>query len=157
MSVYILNSLCKKCPYSAMKQCQYKKSFYKKLPVMEKQIKLVHKCVHYRNIFKKGQYVVIDLYNQELMTDGKWKYVIAHKNVPGIIKGTRGNKYIIELIEAYGLIRKKGGKRQSSQLRIFLECTRVAKSIRPLHFSPTGGQGFHALSTEQLANELQFN
>lgn len=157
MKAYILNSLCKKCPYSTLEQCNYKQSFYKKIPVTDDDFKVIHKCVHYRSIYKKGQYVLVDLYHQVLNKYGKWEYVIATKNVPGIIKGTRGNKFIVELIEAHCLLRRKGRRHQSSHIRVFTECTRTAGSIRPLDLFGNGGGALHAQGAEQFANDLLLN
>lgn len=135
MKIYLTNSLCKKCPYSAFKQCHYKRSFYKKVPKASNNFKLVHKCKYYWEIFKSNQLVLVDLHHQVQIAGKKWEYVEAYTDVPGIIRGTRGNKYIIELFEAFLLLRKKRGKPKTSQVRLYLECTRAAKDIRPFILS----------------------
>ncbi len=91
---------------------------------------MVHNCTFYRRIFKKGEYVLVDLYNQVPSGNGKWTYIPVHKDVPGVIKGNRGNKFVVELFEPYFLIRKKRGKPHTSRMKIYYECTRVAKDIR---------------------------
>ncbi len=131
MKIYLINSLCKKCPYSAFKKCHYKETFYKKIPKAESNLKLVHKCKHYKNIFKKGQYVLVDLHDRVRQPDGRWKYTLAYKDVPGLIKGNRGCKFIIELIEPHFLLRKKFGTPYTETFRVHLECSRIAKDIRP--------------------------
>lgn len=138
MKIYLVNSLCKRCPYFSFKQCHYKMAFYNKIPKVGDNIKLVHKCTHYQNIYKKGQHVLIDLYDQVMVADGKWKYTIAFANVPGIIKGRRGSKFIVELFEAFFLNRKKKGESQANLARLFMECTRAAKDIKPLVISKEG-------------------
>lgn len=131
MRVFLNVALCKKCPFSVFKMCHYKRNLYKKVPKVESKVKMIHNCTFYKKIFKKGQYVLVDLNNQVPSADGKWSYVPAHKDVPGIIKGTRGNKFIVELFEPFFLIRKKKGRPHTSRLKVFLQCTRVAKDIRP--------------------------
>ncbi len=135
MKIYLTNSLCKKCPYSAFRQCQYKRSFFKKVPKANNNYKLVHKCKYYWKIFKKGQLVLVDLHHQVRGKKNKWEYIEAHANIPGIVRGTRGNKYVVELFEAFLLLRKKRGKPQTSQVRLYQECTRAAKDIRPFILS----------------------
>lgn len=94
--------------------------------------------MYYKNIFKKGQLVLVDLYDQMSMPDGKWQYIVAYENVPGIIKGHRGSKFIVELFEAFFLNRKNGGRSSSNHVRLFMECSRVAKDIRPYVVSKEG-------------------
>jgi len=95
----------------------------------------VHKCKYYWKIFKKGQLVLVDLHHQVRGKKNKWEYIEAHANIPGIVRGTRGNKYVVELFEAFLLLRKKRGKPQTSQVRLYQECTRAAKDIRPFILS----------------------
>lgn len=135
MKIYLTNSLCKKCPYSAFRECHYKRSFFQKVPKGHNNYKFVHKCKYYWRIFKKGQLVLVDLHHQVRGKGNKWEYVEAHANIPGIITGTRGNKYVVEFFEAFFLLRKKRGRPQSSQVRLYRECTRAAKDIRPFILS----------------------
>jgi hypothetical protein len=157
MKIYLTNSLCKKCPYSAFRQCHYKRSFYEKVPKATNNFKLVHRCKYYWKIFKKGQPVLIDLHHQVRIHDNKWEYIVAHTDVPGIIKGTRGNKYIIELLEAFLLLRKKKGNPQTSRVQLFLECTRAAKDIRPLILSKQTIKNTQCNSKTLFLRDFQHN
>ncbi len=132
MRVYLNVALCKKCPYSIFRLCHYKRLLYGKIPKLNSKIKMMHNCTFYRNIFRKGQYVLVDLYDQVPAANGKWLYVPVYKDVPGVIKGNRGNKFVVELFEPYFLIRKKRGKPPTCRLKVYYECTRVAKDIRRL-------------------------
>lgn len=157
MKIFLVKSLCKRCPFSVFKQCHYKKELFKKHPKYKDKIKVIHKCLHYRNIFKKGQYVFVDLYDQVRMPDGKWEYIVAFENVLGVVKGIRGSKYIIELFEAVFLTRKKRGCRNSESVRLFLECTRAAKDIRPLIAGKTGIMNMESYSIEAEQMELMLS
>ncbi len=128
MRVYFNKSLCKKCPYGEQPTCTYKKMFYKQILPTYSNLKVVHKCTHYRNIFFVGQLVVIDLYHQVRARDRRWKYVLAKKNVAGRIKGLQGCKYKVELFESQVLERKKG-------LDMFYEASQPARMIRPFCYS----------------------
>lgn len=132
MRVFLNMALCKKCPYSVFRICHYKKQLYKKVPKVNSKAKMMHNCTYYRKIYKKGQYVLVDLYHQFPSGTGRWAYFPAHKNVPGVIKGIRGHKFVVELFEVYLLNRKKRGNPHSSYVKICWECARVAKDIRPL-------------------------
>lgn len=135
MRVYLNVALCKKCPFSIFRLCHYKRILYQKMPKVKPKVKLIHNCTYYKRIFKKGQYVLVDLYDQMPAKNGRWKYVVAHQNIPGVIKGTRGHKFVVELFELYILIRKKRGRPHTSRLKIFSECSRVAKDIKPYIFN----------------------
>ncbi|MDR4988106.1 MAG: hypothetical protein RG741_04615 [Bacteroidales bacterium] len=102
------------------------------LPKTGNGLKVIHKCQHYKKIFLKGQLVLVDLYHQFRGPDGRWAYHPAHSGVPGVVTGTRGNKFLVELFDTYFLNRKGRGKPVSDQLRLVRECTRAAKDIRPL-------------------------
>ncbi len=97
---------------------------------------------------------MVDLYDQVKMPDGKWEYVVAFENVPGVVKGIRGSKYIIELFEAFFLNRKKRGSRQTENVRLFQECSRAAKDIRPLITGKTGIMNMESYSIETEQMEL---
>ncbi len=130
-------------------------AFYKKIPAINgENIKLIHKCMHYKNIFKKGQLVLVDLYDQVRMPDSKWQYTVAYENVPGIITGQRGSKFIIELFEAFFLYRKKGGRSQANNVRLFMECSRVAKDIRPYVVTKEGIKHMKTYSVVTEEKEL---
>lgn len=135
MRLYLNPALCKKCPFSVFRLCHYKRFLYQKVPKTESNLKVVHNCTYYRKIFKKGQYVLVHLYDQLPAKSGRWEYVLAHRNVPGVIKGTRGHKFVVELFEPYFLIRKKRGRPHTSRLKLFAECSRVAKDIKPYIFN----------------------
>lgn len=157
MKVYLTNSLCKKCPYSSFRQCQYKRSFFQKFPKDNNNYKLVHKCKYYWRIFTKGQLVLVDLHHQLRRTDKKWEYVTAYADVPGIIRGTRGNKYVIELFETFLLFRKKSGRPQTIQMRLYEECTRAAKDIRPLILGEQTLKNMVQFKTDMPILEAQLN
>jgi ribosomal protein L21E len=157
MKIYLTNSLCKKCPYSAFKECHYKRSFYKKVPKTDNNFKLVHKCIHYWKIFKQGQIVLIDLHHQVRVQDNKWEYVKAYSDVPGIIKGTRGNKYVIELFEAFLLLRKNKIQSQQGQVRLYIECARAAKDIRPFLLSKHSVKNTQNIPIKFLLKDHQQN
>ncbi len=132
MRIYLNAALCKKCPFSVFRLCHYKRVFYQKMPKMDSKFKMMHNCTFYKNIYKKGQYVLIDLYHQFPSENGKWTYIPAYRDVPGVIKGTRGHKFVVELFDVYILNRKKRGKPHTNRVKICCECSRVAKDIRPL-------------------------
>lgn len=134
MRVYLNAALCKKCPFSVFRLCHYKRVLYKNVPKTAPKVKVMHNCTYYRKIFKNGQYVLIDLYDQVPSKNGRWEYVLAHQDVPGVIKGTRGHKFVVELFEPFFLVRKKKGRPHTSRLKLFSECSRVAKEIRPYIF-----------------------
>ncbi len=157
MKIYLTNSLCKKCPYSAFRQCHYKRSFYEKVPKSSNNYKLVHKCKYYWKIFKRGQLVLVDLHHQVRGQGNKWEYIKAYTNVPGIIMGTRGNKYVVELFESYLLLRKKRGRPQTCQVRHYLECTRAAKDIRPLIISEQTLKNMQQCHNHMLLRDYQYN
>lgn len=138
MRVYFLKSVCKKCPFFVFKNCFYKTAFYQQIPKSSSKFKLVHKCMYYRQIFSKGQKVFVDLHHRMIMPDGKRKYILAYENVPGVIKGMRGNKYIVELFEAFFLFRNKRFVSQKDPVRLYTECSKAAKDIKPLVESKEG-------------------
>jgi len=127
MKIFFSDSLCRRCPYGHMNPCLYKKVFYRHLLPPYSGKKAVHKCEFYRNLFFKGQYVIIDLYHKVRDRDFQWEYVMAYKNVPGRISGLRNSKYTIELLEPYFLQRKNG-------VRLFLRASQPAKMIRPFPY-----------------------
>ena len=157
MKIYLNKSLCKKCPYSAFRKCHYKRSFYKKVPKVNNSFKLVHKCKYYWKIFKPDQLVLVDLHHQLRPGGKKWEYIEAYTDVPGIIKGTRGNKYVVELFEAFLLFRKQKGRPQTSQARLYFECTRAAKDIKPFILSRQTLKNMQQYPSNLLVNDLQFN
>lgn len=130
MRVYLNAALCKKCPLSVFRLCHYKRFLYRQVPKTEPRMKVTHNCTYYWKIFKKGQYVLVDLYNQLPAQNGRWEYVLAHRDVPGVVKGTRGHKFVVELFEPYFLVRKKKGRPYTTRLKLYSECTRVAKDIK---------------------------
>ncbi len=131
MRVYLNAALCKKCPLSVFRLCHYKRFLYQKVPKTEPKVKVTHNCTYYRKLFKRGQYVLVDLYDQLPAKNGRWEYVMANRNVPGVIKGMRGHKFVVELFEPCFLVRKKRGRPHTSRLKLYSECSRVAKDIRP--------------------------
>ncbi len=153
MKVYLNTALCKKCPFSTFRLCHYKRLLYKKMPKTDSKLKVIHNCTYYRRIFKNGQYVLIDLYDQLPGKNGRWNYVTAHKNVPGVIKGTRGHKFVVELFEPYFLVRKKKGRPFASRLKLYSQCSRVAKDIRPYIFREQNNLTFERLpETDHILN-----
>ena len=153
MRVYLNAALCKKCPFSAFRLCHYKRFLYQRVPKTEPNLKMVHNCTYYRKIFKKGQYVLVNLYDQLPGKNGRWEYVPAHQNVPGVIKGTRGHKFVVALFEPYFLVRKKRGRPHTSRLKLYTECTRVAKDIRPYIFREQNTQILERLpEAKQIMN-----
>ncbi len=125
----------------------YKKMFYKKTLPPYSNLKVLHKCSFYRKIFYSGQLVVIDLYHQVRVKNGRWKYVLARKNVTGRIKGLRGCKYVVELFEPFVLERKHGTD-------MFYEASQPARMIRPFHYSAYrlgSSPGFVIKNQEQLS------
>ncbi len=128
MKVYFNHTLCKKCPFGRQPDCMYKKMFYRQTLPPYTNLKVIHKCTFYRNIFKPGQLVVIDLYHQVRVRSGRWKYVLARKNVTGRISGLQGCKYKIELFEPCVLERKRGAD-------MFYEASQPARMIRSFDYS----------------------
>lgn len=134
MKIYFLKSLCKRCPHYAVKECDYKKAFYEKFRKLKISggFKLTHKCTHYRQIFQKGQNVLVDLHHRVMMPNGRWNYVLAHENVPGIITGTRGCKFTVELLEYFLLSRKNNRSSQTDYVKLVNQCSKIAKDIKPI-------------------------
>ncbi len=133
MKIYFNHSLCKKCPYYDYNQCIYKKRFYQQFPSKtDSKLKAIHKCQLYPNIFRKNQIVLVDLHHQLIKPDGSWIWAIAKKDVPGVIAGRRGSKFIVELFEPAFLFRRKGRKKKKEKVRLILYCSKNAKDIRPL-------------------------
>jgi len=135
MRVFLNDSLCKKCPYGRFTQCFYKVFLFKALAPKKGMFKMVHKCNHYKKIFRKGQVVLVDLHHKKLQPHGKWEYVLAYRNVPGIIRGTRGCKYKVELFDRYFLTRRRKGRYGQERTRLFWQASKNAKDIRPLNIN----------------------
>ncbi|TVR41692.1 MAG: hypothetical protein EA394_05295 [Bacteroidia bacterium] len=114
----------------------YKEMFYRQLPpTVRNQIVVYHKCQYYRKIFKKGETVLVDLYHQLFGSDGKWHFVKAYENVPGIVKGTSGSKYIIELSQIFMLFWKQKGGPPATQTKFLSEARVHAKKIKSIHMN----------------------
>ncbi len=156
MKFYLVKSICKRCPYSVLKECVYKTVFYKHVPKFKHAapIKLVHKCLLYRQIFTKGQHVTVDLHHQVMMPDGTWEYVLAYEDVPGIVKGLRGSKYIIEFFEAFFLWRKKKRSSQTDHAKLFIQCTKAAKDIKPFALGQEGVRNIHHYQVNAAEKDL---
>lgn len=135
MRVFLNDSLCKKCPYGGFVKCFYKDFLFRTLTSPKGVFKMVHKCNHYKKIFRKGQVVLVDLHHKKLQPHGKWEYVLAYRNVPGIIRGTRGCKYKVELFDRYFLTRKRKGRYGQERTRLFWQASKNAKDIRPLNIN----------------------
>lgn len=135
MYYFIDNSICKRCPYFVFKQCHYKKTLYNRVPAHKSSFKFKHRCKHYRNIFKIGQPVLVNLYNLERLPDGSWENVLVHENVPGIIKGFTKNKFIVEFFKAYFFNPKKPKRRTVKEVEFHLRCLLPAKDIKPILLS----------------------
>ncbi len=129
------NAICKRCPYFVFKQCHYKKSLYKRVPARKSSFKFKHRCRHYRNIFKVGQPVLVNLYNLERLPDGTWDNVLVHKNVPGIIKGFTKNKFIVEFFKAYFFKPRKQKRTPDKEVEFHFHCLMPAKDITPILLS----------------------
>lgn len=132
MRIYFNDSLCKRCPLQTVLPCDYRKDFFGKFPEKPGRFSFVHKCQHYKNIFRKGQMVLVDLYHHVPGARREWECVPAYKNVPGIVLGCRGSKFRIELLEAVFLMTREKGDRNKTKERLFLYCTRTALEVTPL-------------------------
>lgn len=157
MRVFLNDSLCKKCPYGHFKRCFYKGFIFSKMAKKRGLFKMVHKCQYYKKIYRKGQVVLVDLHHRHLQPDGKWEYVLVYENVPGIIRGTRGCKYIVELFDRYFLIRKKGGRSRLERTRVFCKVSKNAKDIRPLNINRHFLEKMKELDIENEAEVMVFN
>ena len=129
------NAICKRCPYFVFKQCHYKKTFYNRVPKQKSKFKFRHRCKHYKNIFRIGQPVLIDIYSKEKMPDGSWENVLVYENVPGIIKGFTKNKFVVEFFKAYFFNPQKHKKPHGKEINLSFECLKSAKDIRPILLS----------------------
>ncbi len=126
------NAICKRCPYFVFKQCHYKKTLYNKVPTQKSNFKFRHRCKHYKNIFRIGQPVLVNIYSQEKLPDGGWESILVYENVPGIIKGFTKNKFIVEFFKAYFFNPQKQKKPQGKEIRLSFKCLKPAKDIRPI-------------------------
>lgn len=76
--------------------------------------------------------MLVDLYHQLFGSDGRWHFVKAYENVPGVIKGTSGSKYIIELGQIFMLFRKQKGNTKLTQTRFYAEARVHARKIKSI-------------------------
>ena len=137
MGIYFKDALCRKCPYYGKKPCKYKINFYKRVRIKRLRYKLTHKCQQYKKIFSIGQTVQIDLYHRIINKYGERVEVLAHKNVPGVIRAVCGCKYRIDLFEPYVVMTCKRRRRSSLRSKVIFKCSKNAKDIRPLDIYTT--------------------
>lgn len=138
MNFSFQNAICKRCPYFIFKQCHYKKTLYNKVPSGKSNFKFRHRCKHYRNIFRVGQPVLVNVYSRERLPDGTWDNVLVHENVPGIIKGFKSHKFIIEFFKAYCFNPYK--QSQDKDRMFHFEYHIPAKDIKPILMSKASMQ-----------------
>lgn len=144
MHVHFKTSLCRKCPYDVYETCAYKKAIRTALSGVLPGMHFSHKCSLYHNIFKPGQLVAIDLYNQVRHGADDWQWVLAHKNVLGTIVGTHFDFFLVELHEMVLLSRRCTINGDVEAIKPFFTYRKAAKGIRLLPgFS--GFSGEHAL------------
>ncbi len=135
MLFYFDKAICKRCPYFDFKQCHYKKTLYNKVPSKKSSFKFRHRCKHYRNIFRIGQPVIVNLYSLERLPNGSWERVLAYKNVPGIIKGFKKHKFTVEFFEAYFFNPQKQKRTPGQDREFHFYCHMPAKDIKPILLS----------------------
>ncbi len=157
MIFFIDNSICKRCPYFDFKECHYKKTLSKKVPLQKSSFKFKHRCRHYRNIFRIGQPVLVNLYNLEKLPDGTWDNILAHKNVPGIIKGFKKNKFIVEFFKAYFFNPKKQKRGSDKEIEFHFYCLMPAKDIKPILLSKASIQHMSDYRFNTKINADRFN
>lgn len=129
------NAICKRCPYFVFKMCHYKKTLNNRIVAQKSRFKFKHRCRHYRNIFRIGQPVIVNLYSRERLPDGGFDEVLAHENVPGIIKGFKKNEFLVEFFKAYFFNPKKAKKKQGREVDFHFDCLIPAKDIKPILLS----------------------
>ncbi len=134
MGVYFMDSLCRKCPHFSKNPCRYKINFYKNVKLKNPRYKLLHKCQQYSRLFEVGQTVVIDLYDRVRNENGEIEEILAHRNVPGIVRGVNGCKFQVELLEPHVVRFRKGGRKKPEKGNVIFKCSKNAKDIRPLIF-----------------------
>jgi len=159
MLYYFDNTICKRCPYFVFKQCHYKKTLHNKVPKRKSKFKFRHRCKHYKNIFRIGQPVLVNIYNQEKLPDGSWENILVYEDVPGIIKGFTKNKFIVEFFKAYFFNSQKQKKRKGKEIILSFECLKSAKDIRPILLSRASLEHMssYRIKTKRVSGEVCMN
>ncbi len=157
MKLFFSSSLCKKCPLGDFDPCYYKEAVAGRVRKIRSRLNAIHKCQHYRKLFKRGQFVLIALSHQLKRPDGKWDWVSAGNPVPGRVLYNRGSKFVIEVLEPALLIRKKGGKPGVEKFRPLQQFSLPAREIRPLLMTWQALRHMKELKPGVRAGELAVN
>jgi hypothetical protein len=130
MHIHFKTSLCRKCPHDVVKVCAYKQVIRETLSGILPGMHFSHKCSLYHNLFKPGQVVTLDLYSQLREDSGEWKWVLAYKNVSGIIMGTHFEFYVVELHKMVLLSRRCDKDTDAEIIKPFFTYKKAAKGLR---------------------------
>jgi hypothetical protein len=113
MQVHFLKVQCSNCPLNIEGQCDYKTEIRNTLKSVLPGTHMSYKCEKYKTLYKRGEKVLVDLYNYRRNTDPihsdliKWEYYLDIMGAEGIVTGeiTSNFLYRIELVKPAKLFR----------------------------------------------------